>query len=102
MKNYSGAGHVNVGTRADVLILDRSRLACEVVGYDGPIEHDLSESDGTPRELMDVGQPKALGWAAHTPLREGLGPSYSWFLEVGQTRLAAANLTDARPTVGTN
>lgn len=90
MKTYSDAGHVNVGSGEDLSILDLARLVCEVVGYDGPIDRDLSKPDGTPRKLMDVGKLKALGWTARTPLREGLASSYRWFLDLGQAHHAAA------------
>lgn len=90
MKTYSDAGHVNVGSGEDLSILELARLVCEVVGYDGPIDRDLSKPDGTPRKLMDVGKLKALGWTARTPLREGLASSYRWFLDLGQAHHAAA------------
>lgn len=83
MKTYSDAGHVNVGSGEDLSILDLARLVCDVVGYDGPIDRDLSKPDGTPRKLMDVDKLKALGWTAQTPLREGLEASYQWFLDLG-------------------
>lgn len=91
MKNYSDVGHVNVGSGEDLSILDLTRLVCDAVGYDGPIERDLSKPDGTPRKLMDVGKLKALGWTAHMPLREGLAASYRWFLESGEARLSPAS-----------
>lgn len=90
MKNYSGDQHVNVGSGEDLSILDLTRLVCDVVGYTGPINFDLSKPDGTPRKLMDVGKLKDLGWEASTPLREGLSSSYQWFLNDGQERFAAA------------
>lgn len=81
MQHYSDAGHVNVGTGEDVSILELTHLVSAVVGYDGPIEQDLSKPDGTPRKLMDVGKLRAMGWQARTSLRDGLGASYRWFLE---------------------
>lgn len=90
MKNYSGDQHVNVGSGEDLSILDLTRIVCDVVGYTGPIDRDLSKPDGTPRKLMDVGKLRDLGWAASTPLREGLASSYRWFLDHGSERFAAA------------
>jgi GDP-L-fucose synthase len=89
MKNYSDAMHVNVGSGEDMSILELTQMVCDVVGFPGKIEHDLSKPDGTPRKLMDVGKLAALGWTARTPLREGLAASYRWFLDNERTHRAA-------------
>lgn len=76
MKSYSQEDHINVGSGTDLTILELTRLVMDVLGYDGPIEHDSSKPDGTPRKLMDVSRLAALGWQATTPLREGIALSY--------------------------
>lgn len=81
MKHYSGDEHVNVGSGEDLPIIELTKLVCDVVGYDGAIEHDLSKPDGTPRKLMDAAKLKQLGWSASTDLIAGLTASYQWFLE---------------------
>ncbi|MDQ8757220.1 GDP-L-fucose synthase [Sphingosinicella sp. LHD-64] len=77
MKNYSEAGHVNVGTGADISIADLAHLVCEVVGVEPRIEHDLGKPDGTPRKLLDVSKLETLGWTARIPLREGIRRTYA-------------------------
>lgn len=79
LKEYGGEVHVNVGSGEDLSILDLTRLVMEVVGYDGPIVHDRTKPDGTPRKLMDVSRLAGLGWRATTPLRDGVARSYAWF-----------------------
>ncbi|WP_375403465.1 GDP-L-fucose synthase family protein [uncultured Sphingomonas sp.] len=79
LKRYSDDGHINIGSGEDLSILDLTRLVMEVVGYDGPIEHDLDKPDGTPRKLMDVSRLADLGWRSKTPLGEGIANSYAWF-----------------------
>jgi GDP-L-fucose synthase len=37
--------------------------------------------DGTPRKLLDCDKLHRLGWQAKTPLRDGLGATYRWFLD---------------------
>ncbi|MES2096954.1 MAG: GDP-L-fucose synthase [Pseudomonadota bacterium] len=81
MKVYSGEGHINVGSGEDLSILELTRLVMDVVGYDGPIIHDLEKPDGTPRKLMDVSRLADLGWRYSTGLREGIAASYHHFLE---------------------
>ena len=80
MKTYSDEGHVNVGSGEDITIADLTRLVMTVLDYDGPISHDLSKPDGTPRKLMDVSKLNALGWRARTSLAEGIQRSYEAFL----------------------
>ncbi|MFQ5568333.1 MAG: GDP-L-fucose synthase family protein [Rhodothermales bacterium] len=74
-------GLLNVGVGEDIEIRALAALIQEVVGHSGPIEHDLSKPDGTPRKLLDVSRMRALGWQAQTSLKEGLVRTYRWFLE---------------------
>lgn len=76
MRNYSGEEHVNVGSGLDVTINELTRIVMDTLGYDGPIVHDTSKPDGTPRKLMDVSKLADLGWRATTPLSEGIRRAY--------------------------
>jgi GDP-L-fucose synthase len=89
MKVYSGAKHVNVGTGADITIMELAKLVCEVVGFAGTIVTDSSKPDGTPRKLLDISKLRATGWRPRYELREGLTDSYRWF----QSNEATARLT---------
>ena len=77
LKAYSDEMPVNVGTGEDLSILDLTKLVMQVVGYDAPVEHDLSKPDGTPRKLLDVSRLAALGWTAQTSLEDGIAAAYS-------------------------
>ena len=79
MKVYSGAEHVNVGTGADITIMELAKLVCEVVGFAGTIVSDSSKPDGTPRKLLDISKLRATGWRPRYELREGLMDAYRWF-----------------------
>lgn len=81
LKNYSEYQHINVGSGEDISILDLTRLVCEIVGFEGEIVHDFSKPDGTPRKLMSAEKLRALGWAPHASLQEGIAETYRWFLE---------------------
>ena len=84
LRNYSGEGHVNVGYGSDVSILELTRMVMDVVGYDGPVVHDTSKPDGTPRKLMDSSLLRGLGWKPAIELRAGIEDAYRHFLhEVG-------------------
>ena len=77
LKYYSNELALNVGTGEDLTILELTKLVMRVVGYDRPIEHDLSKPDGTPRKLLDVSRLTALGWTASTPLEDGIAAAYA-------------------------
>lgn len=83
LEHYSGEGHLNCGTGADVTIADLAREIAGVVGFSGELAFDTSKPDGTPRKLLDVSRLSALGWHATTPLREGLRRAYADFLGGG-------------------
>ena len=83
MQNYSDAMHVNVGSGQDIMISDLAVFVCDVIGFSGPISHDLTKPDGTPRKLLDSSKLQALGWSPTIGLREGIASTYKWYLENG-------------------
>ena len=72
-------GLLNVGVGEDRSINELAALIQEVVGHAGPVEHDRAKPDGTPRKLVDTTRMERLGWAATTPLREGIERTYRWY-----------------------
>ncbi|UVC11023.1 GDP-L-fucose synthase [Rhizobium sp. TH2] len=81
MKNYSAAGHVNIGSGDDVTILELTQLVCDAVGFQGEIVHDLTKPDGTPRKLMSADKLRGMGWQPSIELEDGIAAVYRWFLE---------------------
>ena len=81
MKRYADAEHVNVGSGEDLTIAELAKAVCEVVGFAGSIERDLSKPDGTPRKLMSGAKLRAMGWHPRIGLREGLANAYASFLK---------------------
>jgi GDP-L-fucose synthase len=74
--------HINVGSGADVSILQLARLVARTVGYEGAIETDPSKPDGTPKKLLDCAKITALGWTPTTDLSRGLALAYADFMKV--------------------
>jgi GDP-L-fucose synthase len=72
---------VNVGSQAELSILELAQKVAEVVGFEGKIDTDPSKSDGTERKLMGADKLKALGWRPKIGLPEGLAQTYRWYLE---------------------
>ena len=78
LRNYSQADTINVGVGKDVTIAELAGIVAAVTGFAGEIGFDTSRPDGTPRKLLDVSRLTALGWQAHTALREGIASTYQW------------------------
>jgi len=81
MNNYSGNETVNAGTGREISIRELTALVADVVGFTGSVTWDSSKPNGTPRKLLDVSKATALGWSAHTGLREGIALAYADFLD---------------------
>lgn len=79
MMHYSGESHVNVGCGEDVTISELAEMIKAVVGFRGPLQHDLSKPDGTPRKLLDVAKLSGLGWKPRIALKPGLESTYEWY-----------------------
>jgi len=80
MKNYSEAGHINVGAGEDQTIDELARAVMKTVGFKGELVHDTSKPDGTPRKLMSSARLRAMGWKPSIALEDGLRSTYEWFL----------------------
>lgn len=82
MDKYQDPTLVNVGTGEDCTILELAETIKKVVGYQGDIQFDPNQPDGTPRKLMNVEKIHRLtGWKAKTSLLSGLEKAYAWALE---------------------
>ena len=81
MQHYSGAEHVNVGSGEDLTIAELAKTVCEVVGFTGTIERDLSKPDGTPRKLMSGDKLRGMGWRPRIGLTQGIADAYAAFLD---------------------
>ena len=77
--------HINVGTGADISILELAQLIAKVTGFTGKISTDPTKPDGTIRKLMDVGRLTQMGWRASIELEQGLVNTYKWYLANEQT-----------------
>ena len=74
MRSHDGEEVVNVGCGTDITIRDLA----ELVGYENYIGVDPSQSDGTPRKLLEVSRPTALGSCPRVDLEGGIQGTYCW------------------------
>lgn len=79
LEHYDDPETINVGSGQEISISDLAKLIAEIVGFDGSINHDLSQPDGTPRKMLDSSRLHALGWKPRWELREGIADAYEWF-----------------------
>ena len=81
LENYSGMGHVNLGTGEDVTVTELAETIKKVIGFEGALQFDATKPDGTPRKLLDVSKIHGLGWQHKIGLADGLAKTYDWYLE---------------------
>ena len=72
---------VNIGSGAEVSILELAQMIAQTVGYKGRITHDLTKPDGTPRKLSDISRIRETGWSPRISLEAGLQSAYRDFLQ---------------------
>ncbi len=79
MHTYDSAGHINVGSGADVSIRELAELVRDTVHPTAELVFDTSKPDGTPRKLLDVGRLNRLGWSPKINLLDGIQSTYRWY-----------------------
>ena len=79
-EKYDKADPVNLGAGFEISIRDLAGLICELAGFDGEIEWDVSKPDGQPRRCLDTSKAKEeFGFEARTDFREGLKRTIEWY-----------------------
>ena len=82
LEHYNSPEIINVGCGEDITVRALAKLVCEVVGFEGELEWDRTQPDGTPRKLLDVSRITGLGWKPKITLREGIARTYEWFWQM--------------------
>jgi GDP-L-fucose synthase len=79
-ERYDGGDPVNLGAAREISIRDLAELIADVTGFEGSITWDTTKPNGQPRRSVDGSRARELfGFEAHTPLREGLERTVSWY-----------------------
>jgi GDP-L-fucose synthase len=72
---------INVGFGSDITIAELAQSVSKAVGFQGNIDFDPTQPDGSPRKLMDSTRLNALGWQAKVYLEQGLAFAYQEFIQ---------------------
>jgi GDP-L-fucose synthase len=84
IKSHCGAEirntHINIGTGKEISIRSLSELIRKITGFNGTIEFDTSNPDGTMRKLTDPSKLHKLGWKHKIDIEEGVNKLYNWYL----------------------
>lgn len=72
LEKYDDSKHINIGTGADLPILELAELIAKSAGFQGRISWDLSKPDGTLRKVLDVSRIFKLGWQPEITLEQGI------------------------------
>jgi GDP-L-fucose synthase len=81
LEKFSEPAPINIAVGDDLTIKQLAEMVRETAGFDGDINWDTSQPDGTPRKLLDVTRLRALGWKPRIDLKGGIREVYKWFSE---------------------
>lgn len=79
LQHYSDDSPINVGSGADISIMELAQLVCNVIGFSGYIACDTGKPDGTMRKLMSGHKLKEMNWSPSISLEQGISDTYAWF-----------------------
>jgi GDP-L-fucose synthase len=79
MKTWSDDGPINIGSGADVTIIELGRLIGHIAGFNGEFVFDSEKPDGAPQKLLDNSKLTALGWRPRIGLEAGIRQTYDWY-----------------------
>lgn len=79
-ERYNKSEPVNLGAGFEISIKELVELICELAGFDGKIEWDISKPDGQPRRTLNTSRAKKeFGFEAKTGFRDGLKRTIDWY-----------------------
>jgi GDP-L-fucose synthase len=78
--SYNNPEPVNIGSGQEISIADLSALVKETCGFRGELRWDPTKPNGQPRRCVDTSRARErFGFAARTPLRDGLRETVAWY-----------------------
>lgn len=90
IQNYSGEGHINIGSGEETSIASLANMIAGHMGYTGRIVFDANYPDGTMRKVLDSTKMRSFGWAPKTKLNDGLAQVIELYLKSAGAQSHAA------------
>lgn len=88
-EKYEKSAPVNLGAGLEISIEDLVELICDLTGFDGEIEWDISKPNGQPRRRLDTTRAECeFGFKVKTDLREGLKKTIEWYRSSRRSRVS--------------
>ena len=82
-ERFDGPEPVNLGTGAEITILDLVELIKRETGFEGELKWLTDKPNGQPRRCLDTSRAKELfGWQAQIPFVEGIRETVAWYESV--------------------
>jgi len=77
---YNKSAPINIGSGQEISIRDLAELICKQMKFDGSLRWDTSKIGGQNRRQLDVSLAEIeFGFAAKTPIEDGLRKTIDWF-----------------------
>jgi GDP-L-fucose synthase len=92
MEKHTGNDIVNIGSGIEITIRELAHHVQEAVEFNGKIEFDVTQPDGTPKKLLDCSKLHAMGWRHKIELDEGIKLAYNDFLCMLRDKSCASRL----------
>lgn len=81
-ERYDEPDPVNLGSGEEIAIKDLAEMIARLTGFEGELRWDASKPDGQPRRRIDASRAqRAFGFAAPTPLEQGLRATIDWYVQ---------------------
>jgi GDP-L-fucose synthase len=79
-ERYESSEPVNLGSGHEILIRELAELIARLTGFRGQLEWDPQLPDGQPRRRLDTTRARErFGFAARTPLEQGIAETIEWY-----------------------
>ncbi len=80
-EKYNKSEPVNIGTGAEISIVDLAFLIMKLTGFKGKVVWDGSRPDGQPRRRLEVSRAhREFGFKAKVKLEDGLKKTIQWYV----------------------
>lgn len=81
-ENYNDTEPVNIGTGRETTIKELVKKICEITGYNGTVNWDISKPTGQSRQFLNVVKAANFGFKARTDLEAGLRKTIGHYHEL--------------------